>query len=88
MRPIFHYRKRRIEAHICICFVAYAIYKELERLLQKKDNSMSVKRASELTHTMYELTCTLPGTISSTKILLQMDDEQQVLYNVIHNSNT
>ena len=33
IRPIHHYRKRRIEAHICIAFVAYTIYKELERLL-------------------------------------------------------
>lgn len=85
MRPIFHYRKRRIEAHICICFVAYAIYKELERLLQKQGTRVSVKRASELTHTMYELTCTLPGAVSPTKILLQMDNEQQVLYEIIHN---
>ena len=29
VRPIFHQRKRRIEAHICIAFVAYTIYKEL-----------------------------------------------------------
>ena len=32
MRPIFHFTERRIEAHICICFVAYKVYKELERL--------------------------------------------------------
>jgi len=35
IRPIHHYLKRRIEAHICIAFVAYAIWKELERTLQK-----------------------------------------------------
>ena len=28
-------KKNRIEAHICICFSAYAVYKELERLLRK-----------------------------------------------------
>ena len=28
-RPIFHFTERRIEAHICICFVAYKLYKEL-----------------------------------------------------------
>lgn len=35
IRPIYHYRKRRIEAHICVAFVAYTIYKELQRLLNK-----------------------------------------------------
>ena len=33
MRPIFHFTERRIEAHICICFIAYKVYKELERLI-------------------------------------------------------
>lgn len=47
IRPIYHRQKRRIEAHICIAFVAYAIYKELERLLKRKGIEMSVKRAGE-----------------------------------------
>lgn len=25
MRPMFHFTPKRIEAHICICFVAYSI---------------------------------------------------------------
>jgi transposase len=33
LRPMFHFTKERIEAHICICFVAYKVYKELERCL-------------------------------------------------------
>ena len=32
-RPIFHFTERRIEAHVCICFCAYKVYKELQRLL-------------------------------------------------------
>jgi len=32
IRPIYHRLKRRIEAHICICFAAYTFYKEVERL--------------------------------------------------------
>lgn len=34
IRPIYHYKQRRIEAHICIAFVAYTVYKELERLFK------------------------------------------------------
>ena len=35
MRPVFHFTERRIEAHICICFVAYKVYKELERVIRE-----------------------------------------------------
>ena len=30
MRPMFHFTERRIETQVCICFVAYKVYKELE----------------------------------------------------------
>jgi transposase len=33
IRPIYHSLRHRIEAHICISFTAYCIYKELERVL-------------------------------------------------------
>lgn len=36
IRPIYHYRRRRIEAHLCTAFAAYAVYKELEWQLKKK----------------------------------------------------
>lgn len=84
IRPVFHYRQRRIEAHICIAFVAYTIYKEMERLLSKAGLKMSPKRAAELTHTMYELEYALPGESLSERTLLKMDPEQQKLYNLIH----
>ena len=42
MRPIFHFTERRIEAHICICFIAYKVYKELERLIGINKIDMSV----------------------------------------------
>ena len=30
IRPMLHFTPQRIEAHVCICFVAYKTYKELE----------------------------------------------------------
>jgi len=83
IRPIHHYLRRRIEAHICIAFVAYTIYKELERLLKKHNLSISAKRASELTHTMYALDYTLPHSKQKRRTVLNMDDEQRGLYDVI-----
>lgn len=83
VRPIYHYRQRRIEAHICITFVAYTIYKELERLLNKYKAGFSPKRAAELTHTMYELEYILPQSKKREKTILKMDQEQQKLHAII-----
>jgi len=84
VRPIFHYRRRRIEAHLTIAFVAYAIWKELEMRLSKAGLSMSPKYAGELTHYMYALRYSLPQSkLMETKILT-MDDEQKAIYEVIH----
>jgi transposase len=36
LRPMYHFSKNRIEAHGCICFVAYKVYKEFEEILRLK----------------------------------------------------
>jgi transposase len=41
IRPIYHRVQRRIEAHICLSFAAYKVYKELERQLYSKNASIS-----------------------------------------------
>lgn len=79
IRPIFHRLRHRIEAHISIAFVAYSIYKELERLLKKHKANISVKKAAELTRTMYELKYTLPQSRLMKKITLGMDDDQKLI---------
>ena len=86
VRPIFHYRKQRIESHLCIAFAAYAIYKELEWLLKKKRVDMSAKRAGELTHTMYQLCYTLPDSKEIKHMILNMDWEQKILFDAVHNA--
>ncbi|MEA3346695.1 MAG: IS1634 family transposase [Candidatus Auribacterota bacterium] len=83
IRPIHHYKRKRIEAHICIAFVAYTIYKELERLLYKYGAEFSVARATELTHNMYEIEFQPPDSIESRKIMLKLDKQQQALYNFV-----
>ncbi len=83
IRPIYHRNKHRIEAHICISFTAYSIYKELERLLYKEKASLSVKKAAELTKTMYQLNVVLPDSKKQKKILLNMDEKQRELLKII-----
>ena len=83
IRPIYHRLKHRIEAHICLSFTAYCIYKELERILYNEQSALSLKKAAELTHTMYQITYTLPESKHTKTTLLKMDDQQAELYNII-----
>jgi transposase len=84
IRPIYHRLEQRIEAHICISFVAYSIYKELERVLYKEKSKLSVARAAELTHNMYEITFTLPESKHTKSKLLKMNDEQTEIYQIVY----
>ena len=84
IRPIYHRLRQRIEAHICISFTAYSIYKELERVLYKEKSSLSLKKASELTHNMYQITYTLPDSKHTKSQILKMDKGQNELYEIIN----
>ena len=44
--------RKRIEAHICICFVALKVYKELERMLKISEIKMSVDKVLALAKTI------------------------------------
>jgi transposase len=83
IRPIYHRLRDRIEAHICISFTAYCIYKELERVLYKEKSTLSVRKATELTQNMYQITYTLPESKHTKSRLLKMDDLQAELYQII-----
>jgi transposase len=83
IRPIYHRLRHRIEGHICIAFVSYSIYKELERVLYKERSNITVSRAADLTHNMYQLNIKLPESNHSKSVLLQMDQEQAELYQAI-----
>jgi transposase len=83
IRPIYHRLQDRIEAHICISFTAYTIYKEVERILRLAECPFSAKRAAELTNNMYQICYTLPETKQRKNLILQMDDEQHQLYSTL-----
>jgi transposase len=83
IRPVYHRIRDRIEAHICISFTAYCIYKELERVLYQEKSKLSLKKAAELTHNMYQITYQLPESKHVKTKLLKMDEEQKELYEII-----
>ena len=60
VRPMFHFTRKRIEAHICICFVALKVYKELERTLKLNNISMSVDKVLRMAKTITTLQVRLP----------------------------
>jgi transposase len=85
IRPIYHRLRHRIEAHICISFTAYCIYKELERALYESKSNLSLKKASELTHNIYQVTYTLPDSKHTKSRLLNMDNNQAEICQIINN---
>ena len=61
MRPMFHFTERRIEAHICICFVAYKMYKELERKIRLTGIPLSVDKVIDIAKTITTIRLKLPN---------------------------
>jgi len=72
MRPMFHFTPKRIEAHVCICFVAYKVYKELERILKLCEVNLSVDKVLNIAKTITTLKIKLPasGEIMTKTMLL------------------
>ena len=61
LRPMFHFTPKRIEAHVCICFVAYKVYKELERILKISGINLSVDKVLNIAKTITTLKIKLPA---------------------------
>lgn len=70
IRPMFHFTPKRIEAHVCICFVAYKIYKELERVLKTNNINLSVDKVLNIAKTITTIKVKLP--ISETTLTKTM----------------
>jgi transposase len=83
MRPMFHFSPRRIEAHVCICFVAYKMYKELERMLKKSAIDLSVDKVLSIAKTITTIKIKLPiqnKTISKTLLLTKQHKQIKELF--------
>lgn len=79
IRPIYHRLKQRIEAHICIAFTAYKVYKELERLLREKKAGFSPEKAIEIAKAIYCINATKPKTREQVTKVIITTDEQRTL---------
>jgi transposase len=82
IRPVYHRLKKRIEAHISICFTAYTIYKELERLLRNNNIPLSPEKAIEHIKEIRQLKYSLPKSRQFKSKLLKPTAIQSQLLNM------
>ena len=76
IRPIFHYLKKRIEAHICISFAACKVYKELERQLKELKSTHSPEGVIDILKTIYMVSLQTPYSTDLHKRLILKTKEQ------------
>lgn len=79
VRPVYHYKQRRIEAHISIAFVAYKVYKELERQLNEKEAKLSPQKAIEIAKGIYTVEIQLKSTGKKLRKTLLLNESQKKL---------
>lgn len=79
IRPIFHRKQKRIEAHICLNFVAYKVFKELERQLKEKKSDLSPEKVIEILQSIYQIEILTPKTKQIIKKTLLLTSEHKQL---------
>lgn len=78
IRPVFHYKQRRIEAHICLNFAAYKVYKELERVLKKKRSDLSPESVIEILQSIYEISLITPNNELIKQIIILSEEQREI----------
>ena len=78
IRPMFHFTRKRIEAHICICFVALKVYKELERILKNTNIGLSVDKVLALAETITTIEIKLPKNEQTLRKTMLMARHQRI----------
>lgn len=83
-RPIYHRKHSRIKAHICICFMAYTLYKELERLLWVNNTGISIESAISEIKDIMQVSYTLPKSKLRKSKLLRLTEKKKIILNVVN----
>jgi transposase len=81
IRPVYHRLKERIQAHICISFMAYLVYKELERALKESASAITMNTAIDNINKMYEVV-----TDKNTPIRLKNNPIQQEILKALYSN--
>ena len=75
---MYHRLFNRIEAHICICFIAYTIMLELERILKAAGSKISLDRARFLAEKIYQIDYVNPYDVKQKSVLLHTKEQPEV----------
>jgi hypothetical protein len=70
-------------SHLRSASALYHQYQIEQPAGQAAKSTLSVKKAAEITHNMYQITYTLPESKYTKSILLKMDDQQAELFRII-----
>jgi transposase len=78
IRPIYHRVQRRIESHICLSFVAYKIYKELESQLKEKKLGLSPEKAIDTARSIQKIKIEINPAESYERVLLTKEEQVEL----------
>ena len=67
IRPVFHQTENRVKAHVLVCFLAYAMYRTLDRLAKARGLDLTARRVLDAL-----------GTIKSGDIVLPLVDGREL----------
>lgn len=82
IRPIYHRKQKRIEAHICLTFVAYKVYKELERQLKTKKSELSPEKVIEIIQSIFQIELINPSNNDIIRKNLILTEEHRIVANL------
>ena len=84
LRPMFHFTPRRIEAHVCICFVAYKVYKEMERILKQSGVPISVDKVITIAKTITTIRVKLPKSNKYLSKIMVLTEKHRLVEPLLH----
>jgi transposase len=84
IRPIYHRLQRRIEAHICLSFAAYKVYKELERQLYARKAIISAEKAIDIAKTIYTIKVKVINSNQTIEKTIITNQEQKYLLDLFN----
>ncbi len=87
VRPIYHRLPKRIEAHICLTFVAYKVYKELERQLELLNAPFKASKVIAIAESIFQLEIKTPHSNEIIKRTLLLNEEQKIIAKIFNFGN-
>ena len=77
----------QLRAHVCICFVAYKVYKELERIIKLSGIDMSVEKVLDIAKTITTIRINLPHNQSVYTQTLFLTEKQKSIKPLFEDSH-